>query len=278
VEKTGALYVVSTPIGNLEDITLRALRVLKEADLIAAEDTRHTTKLLRCYSINTSMISFFEQNKLKRGPYLIRVLKEGRSVALVTDAGTPTLSDPGFYLVNLALKEGITTVPVPGASAAVCALSVSGIPFKSFAFEGFLPSRKGPRIKRLKELAFETRPQIFFESPRRLKQTLRDIMSIMGDREAVVGKEMTKVHETFYRGRTGDILEHLERDGVRGEYTVVVKGTLATPPHQTSILENLEKAAAETNLSMKEIVGLVARKRKIPKKEVYRESLKLKED
>jgi 16S rRNA (cytidine1402-2'-O)-methyltransferase len=277
VNERGILFVVSTPIGNLEDITLRALRVLREVDLIAAEDTRQTAKLLRRYGISTPLISFFEHNQLKRGPYLIKLLAEGRNVALVSDAGTPILSDPGFFLVTLALKQGIRLVPIPGPSAAMTALSVAGIPGKSFAFEGFLPAKKGPRVKRLLELAAEKRTMIFYESPHRLKQTLKDILSVFGDRWMLLAKEMTKIYETYYRGNISTVLEKVEESVVKGEYTVLISGASLIASEPSTVLEELKRIVSETNLTMKEIVIQVARKRNIPKREVYQQILKLRD-
>ena len=274
--RPGNLYVVSTPIGNLEDITLRALRVLKEVDLIAAEDTRHTAKLLNSYGIAARLISFFEHNQAKRGPQLVRLLEKGKNVALVSDAGTPTLSDPGMRLVQLCVEQGITVVPIPGPSAAVSALSAAGVPFKSFVFEGFLPSKKGARRRRLQELSGESRPMVFYESPRRLKQTLKDAAHVFGnDRNAVAAKEMTKIFERFYRGTIGEILEQIEADGVRGEYTLVVCGASSEQPAETSILDDLRSAVEKEGLTMKEAVSAVAGRRKASKREVYQESLRL---
>jgi 16S rRNA (cytidine1402-2'-O)-methyltransferase len=279
VNERGTLFVVSTPIGNLEDITLRALRVLREVNLIAAEDTRHTAKLLRHYGINTPLVSFHEHNRLNRGPHLVRLLTEGRNVALVSDAGTPTLSDPGVWLVTLALEQGLKVVPVPGPSAVMTALSVAGIPGKSFAFEGFLPAKRGTRIKRLQALINEKRTLVFYESPHRLRQTLRDMLSVFGDRWMVLAKEMTKVHETYYRGAISSALEKIEEMEVKGEYTIVTQGaSLVDNRESSSVLEEAKRMASETNLTMKEIVAQIARSRNIPKRDVYRQTIKLRGD
>ena len=270
--------MVSTPIGNLEDITLRALRVLKEVDIIAAEDTRHTAKLLNSYGIASRLVSFFEHNQAKRGPQLVRLLEKGKDVALVSDAGTPTLSDPGMRLVQLCVEQGITVVPIPGPSAAISALSAAGVPFKSFVFEGFLPPKQGARRRRLQELSSESRPMVFYESPRRLKQTLKDAAHVFGlDRGAVAAKEMTKIYERFYRGSIREILDQVETDGVRGEYTLIVYGSSFEQPAETSILDDLKIAVEEEGLTMKEAVAVVAGRRKASKREVYQESLSLRQ-
>jgi 16S rRNA (cytidine1402-2'-O)-methyltransferase len=276
VARPGILYVVSTPIGNLEDITLRALRVLKEVDLIAAEDTRHTAKLLNNHGISARLTSFFEHNQAKRGPQLVRLLEKGKNVALVSDAGTPILSDPGMRLVQLCVENGISIVPIPGPSAAICALSVAGVPFKSFVFEGFLPSKPGARRRRLRELSGEARPMVFYESPRRLKNTLKDIVHVFGeDRTAVAAKEMTKLFERFYRGTAGEIIEQIEADGARGEYTLIVCGASSEQPPETSILDDLKNAVEKEGLTVKDAVAAVAGRRKVSKRQVYQESLRL---
>ena len=274
--RPGILYVVSTPIGNLEDITLRALRVLKEVDLIAAEDTRHSAKLLNNYGISARLISFFEHNQAKRGPQLMRLLEKGKNVALVSDAGTPTLSDPGMRLVQLCVENGITVVPIPGPSAAISALSAAGVPFKSFVFEGFLPSKSGSRRRRLQELSGEARPMVFYESPRRLRNMLKDVAHVFGkDRRAVLAKEMTKIFERFYRGTVGEIIELIEADGVRGEYTLIICGEPSEQSAETSILDDLRSAIEREGLTMKEAVAVVAGRLKVSKRQVYQESLRL---
>jgi 16S rRNA (cytidine1402-2'-O)-methyltransferase len=271
--------VVSTPIGNLEDITLRALRVLREVDLIAAEDTRHTAKLLGHYGISTPSVSFHEHNRLRRGPHLVNLLAAGRNVALVSDAGTPTLSDPGSWLVTLTLEQGVKVVPVPGPSAAMTALSVAGIPGKSFTFEGFLPAKKGSRVKRLQVLADEIRTMVFYESPHRLKQTLRDMLLVLGDRWIILAKEMTKIYEMYYRGTISTILEKVEEVEIRGEYTIVASGaSLVDNKQPSTVLEDIKRMTSETNLSMKEIVTQIARDRRISKREVYRQTIKHREE
>jgi 16S rRNA (cytidine1402-2'-O)-methyltransferase len=196
----GVLYLVSTPIGNLEDITLRALRVLKEVELVAAEDTRHTGILLKHYNLQKRLISYHDFNKKRKAPLLIRHLQEGKSVAVTSDAGTPGISDPGYFLVRLAVREDIKVVPVPGASAFLSALVVSGLPTDRFAFEGFLPAKSGKRKKRLRELQKEERTLIFYESPHRFARMLDDVSEILGERRMVVARELTKKFEEILRG------------------------------------------------------------------------------
>jgi 16S rRNA (cytidine1402-2'-O)-methyltransferase len=218
----GTLFVVATPIGNLEDITLRALRVLREVGLIAAEDTRRTRTLLARHGIATPTVSYFEHNKLRRGPELVGRLQAGTSVALVTDAGTPGISDPGFHLVRLAREAGIPVVPVPGPSAVVAALSASGVPGDRFVFEGFLPARPGRRLARLRALQALGRPVVLYESPHRLAATLEAVEAVFGDAEVVVARELTKQFEEFRRGTAAELRAALPAAGLRGEVTVIV--------------------------------------------------------
>jgi 16S rRNA (cytidine1402-2'-O)-methyltransferase len=220
----GVLYVVSTPIGNLEDITLRALNVLKEVDFVAAEDTRHTGLLLKHYGIGKRLESYHDFNKERKAPVLIRELKSGRSVAVTSDAGTPGISDPCYLLVKLAIQEKIKIVPIPGASAFLSALVVSGLPTDRFAFEGFLPAKPGKRRKRLEELQQEKRTMIFYESPHRFLKTLDDISNILGERRIVVARELTKKFEEIKRGTSSEIREYFEKSKIRGELVVVVEG------------------------------------------------------
>jgi len=216
--------VVSTPIGNLEDITLRALRVLKEVDLIAAEDTRKTGILLQHYQIKTKTTSYHDFNKEKKTPYLLNELKSGKDLAIVSDAGTPGISDPCFYLVNNAIKEKIEIVPIPGASALLSALVVSGLPTDRFVFEGFLPSKKTKRIEKLNLLKSEKRTLIFFESPYRLIQILKNLNEVFGERRIVVARELTKKFEEIIRGKITEVLNYFERKKVKGEMVIVVEG------------------------------------------------------
>lgn len=226
-KKPGTLYLVSTPIGNLEDITLRALRVLKEADLVAAEDTRRTRLLFQRYQISRAITSYHDHNKETRSPALLDRLLSGKSVALVSDAGTPGISDPAFYLVRLAIEREVPVVPVPGPSALVSALVVSGLPPDRFIFEGFLPTKSGRRRARLKDLMHEERTLLFFESPHRLTRTLEDVLEIMGDRPAVVARELTKKFEEVTRGPVSRLLGHYREKKARGEVVIVLAGRLA---------------------------------------------------
>ena len=219
---SGTLFVVATPIGNLEDITLRALRVLKEVDVIACEDTRRTRALLSHFDIHTPTVSYFEHNKLARGPQLLRQLAEGRSIALVTDAGTPGISDPGFMLVRDARAAGIPVVPVPGPAAVAAVLSAAGIPADRFVFDGFLPIKSGRRVNRLTALRELETTIVLYESPHRILATLEAIATVFGDREIVVGRELTKQFEEIVRATAAAHHERLAAAGVRGEFTVVI--------------------------------------------------------
>jgi len=220
----GTLYIVSTPIGNMEDITLRALRILKEVDLIAAEDTRRTGLLLKHFGIQVPLTSYFEGNELKKREFILAKLKEGENVALVSDAGTPGISDPGFRLIQLAIENQIPIVPIPGSSAVITALSVSGLPTDAFLFRGFLPHKSKKRRDLLKELENVRETLIFYESPHRISETLRDLLEILGDREIVLTRELTKVYEEIIRGKAGDILNQVGDRTLKGEITLVVSG------------------------------------------------------
>jgi 16S rRNA (cytidine1402-2'-O)-methyltransferase len=220
----GILYLVSTPIGNLEDITLRALRVLKEVNLIAAEDTRKTGMLLKNYSIFNKLTSYHDFNKEKKVYDLLQSLKSGDSIALVSDAGTPGISDPAFLMVKLAIQEGIKVESIPGPTAFVSALIVSGLPTDKFTFEGFLPAKSGRREKRILELSEEKKTLIFYESPHRFLETLENLLSILGDRKACVARELTKRFEEVRRGKLSEIKEYFENNKIRGEFVLIVEG------------------------------------------------------
>jgi 16S rRNA (cytidine1402-2'-O)-methyltransferase len=266
----GTLYVVATPIGNLEDITLRALRVLKEADLIAAEDTRHTRKLLAHFGISTSLTSYYDQIEASKTPFLIKQLKSGKSIALVSDAGTPTLSDPGYRLVREAAREAIPVVPVPGPSALIAALSASGIPTDRFLFEGFLPAKRKERRERLRKLREESRTLVFYEAPHRVTESLEDLLEILGDRQTVVAREVTKVHEEFIRGRLGEVGPELGRKEIRGEITLVVSGSEGNePPGEALLIAEIRKLRGE-GLRVKEIAEILGEKFSYSKKDIYR--------
>jgi 16S rRNA (cytidine1402-2'-O)-methyltransferase len=273
----GVLYVVSTPIGNLEDITLRALRVLKEVDLVAAEDTRRTRQLLTHYGIHKPLISYHEFNRRLREETLVEELRAGKSVALVTDAGTPGISDPGEELVKRAVQESIPLVPIPGASALAAALSVSGLPTESFLFQGFLPSKASARRKWMESVKERTETLIFYESPRRLRSFLEDAREILGDRRVVVAREMTKVYEEVLRGAITEVLKRLTAE-VKGEVTVMLEGnTCREKPDLSTVAEALKHYSQTLGFSMKESVNRVAEDLGVSRREVYQESLKMKQ-
>lgn len=220
----GMFYIVSTPIGNREDITLRALRILKEVDLIAAEDTRHTGLLLRHFGIQTPLTSYFEGNESRKKEFILSKLRQGERVALVSDAGTPGISDPGFRLIQAAVENRIAVVPVPGPSAVIVALSVSGLPTDAFLFKGFLPHKSKKREDWLKQLESVRETLIFYESPHRLSQTLNDIFEILGDREMVLTRELTKLYEEVLRGKVSEIQTQIGERKLKGEITLVISG------------------------------------------------------
>jgi 16S rRNA (cytidine1402-2'-O)-methyltransferase len=275
---TGCLYLVATPIGNLEDISLRALRVLKEADFIACEDTRQTMKLLAHYDIQTRMVSYHEHNEITRAPEIVIDLEQGARVALVSDAGTPAISDPGHRLVSLCVRHGIKIVPVPGASAFVAALAASGMPIEQFAFIGFLPSRQTERRKALRVLAAEPRPLAFYEAPHRLLDTLEDALEILGNRPAVVAREVTKVYEEFLRGHLEQLLADVRKKAPRGEITLLIgpadgaavhAATLATVP----LARRVEEVMKERHVDSKAALKAVARERGLTRREAYKQLL-----
>jgi len=271
----GKLYVVGTPIGNLEDITLRAIRVLKEVDLIACEDTRRTQKLLNAYKILTPTISYHQHNEMTRAPELIIQMEEGSSIALVTDAGMPGVSDPGFRLVHLAVRHSIPVIPVPGASAFVAALAASGLPVDKFRFLGFLPSKKGERRKALEELKDALRTLVFYEAPHRLLDMLKDARDVLGDREVVVAREVTKVHEEFVRGTLATALEYWKRRPVKGEITVLIglpapSDANGSTSHAASIITDIQTVMAQRKLDERAALKIVARARGVSKSEAYR--------
>ncbi len=275
----GILYIVATPIGNLEDITLRALRILKEVDLIAAEDTRHTRKLLAKYDIHTPLTSYHDHNKEEKAPVLVARLLEGRHIALVSDAGTPGISDPGYFLINLALDQKITVTPVPGPVAAIAALSISGLPTDSFVFEGFLPSKHTARMKRLRELLPEQRTIILYEAPHRIIPALRDMRETLGDRRAVVTRELTKMHEEAVRGPLSVVIKHFETRSIKGEFTIILNGASPGSSRQDiDPAEYLKNLMLHQGLSKKEAVATTAKDLGIPKKIVYETSLKIQQE
>jgi 16S rRNA (cytidine1402-2'-O)-methyltransferase len=273
-----ALYLVATPIGNLEDITFRAVRVLKEVDRIACEDTRQTQKLLNHYGITTRTISYHEHNEMTRSAELVKDMQEGASVALVTDAGMPGISDPGYRLISLAIRHHLPVVPVPGASAFLAALVASGLPTDSFRFSGFLPAKRGERRAALEAIRTSPRTQVFYEAPHRIVEALADVVEVLGpDRHVVIAREVTKLHEEFLRGRAGEVVVTLKaRDGVKGEITLLIgkaegSDTQATAPVKVNVRQRVEQIMAEEKLDEKAALKKVAKERGISKSEVYRE-------
>jgi len=272
---TPGLYLVATPIGNLEDITLRAVRVLKEADQIACEDTRQTQKLLNHYGISTRTVSYHEHNELTRAPELVLDLESGARVALVTDAGMPGISDPGFRLISLAIRHHIPVVPIPGASAFLAALVASGLPTDSFRFSGFLPSKSGQRRQMLEGVRASPRTQVFYEAPHRVKEAVEDVVEILGaDRQLVIAREVTKVHEEFLRGRAGEVLEVLRARGdIKGEITLLIgkaeEGQKVAPG--VSVRQRLEQIMVEEKLDEKMALKKIAKEMGVSKSEAYRE-------
>ncbi|MCS7148186.1 MAG: 16S rRNA (cytidine(1402)-2'-O)-methyltransferase [Geminocystis sp.] len=274
---TGILYLVATPIGNLEDITLRAIRILKEVDLIAAEDTRQTAKLLRHYQISTPTVSYHEHNSKSRTPELLEKLKGGSNIALVTDAGTPTISDPGYDLVRECVASKIQIVPIPGAMAGITALIASGLPCDRFCFEGFLPLKRKERELRLVQLQGETRTIIFYEAPHRLVTTLMDLQKHFGtDRPLVVARELTKIHEEFWHGTIAEAIQLYQDKSPRGEYVLVVAGKTQEEKRSMTaaeIMAEMEKLREE-GLSRKEAAQKIAQKANMSPREVYQLSIK----
>lgn len=272
----GVLYVVATPIGNLEDISLRALRILKEVDLIAAEDTRHTRILLDHYEIRAPLVSYHEHNEKAQAPRLAERLAHGENIALVSDAGTPAISDPGYRLVVEALRAGIRVTPIPGASALVSALSASGLPTDRFVFEGFLPAKKGERESRLEALRGERRTVVFYEAPHRLKDALAAMQRILGEREVVVGRELSKIHEEFLRGTIDEVIAQLTEREVKGEITIIVRGAPdAEQISQDALAGEIRRLIAEGR-GVKQIAEQLGERYRIAKREVYQLALRLK--
>jgi 16S rRNA (cytidine1402-2'-O)-methyltransferase len=268
----GRLYIVATPVGNLEDITLRALRILREADVIAAEDTRHSLKLLNHYAIKKPLISYWSEKEKAKAEEILDRLKTGLSVALISDAGTPGISDPGSVLIKRAIEEKIDIIPIPGPSAHTAALSVSGLPTEEFTFLGFLPSKSGQRKKRLHELKHESRTLIFYEAPHRILQTLSDIREILGNRKVALAKEISKIHEEILRGILSEVLTALQTRMIAGEYVIIVEGFLK---QEVGLDEALFEVLVliKKGLGRKEAVRAVAEMYGISKKELYDKSL-----
>ena len=279
---TGILYICGTPIGNLEDITLRALKILKEVNLIAAEDTRHTLKLLNHYQINTKITSYYEYNKFKKAPYLVETLKNGQDIALVSDAGMPGISDPGYVLIDLALKDNIKIIPVPGVSALITALVVSGLPTDKFVFEGFLPRKIKERKRYFKSIENEERTIIFYETPHRLKRALKDMLEILGDRKVVIARELTKLYEEIIRGKLSHVLSEIDSKEIKGEITLIVQGGTKKKENDSidflireCIIEEYLNKLKNQGYSNKEIIKITQEKLNIPKNLIYKKLLKM---
>jgi len=272
-----ALYLVATPIGNLEDITLRALRVLRGVDLIACEDTRQTRKLLDHYGIPTRTVSYHEHNEMTKAAELVMDLEKGAKIALVTDAGMPGISDPGFRLITLAIRHHVPVVPIPGASAFLAALVASGLPTDSFRFSGFLPAKRGERRTLLEGIRSSPRTQVFYEAPHRLVDSIEDIVAVLGpDRHVVIAREVTKIHEEFLRGPAAGILETLKSRGdVKGEITLLIAKaegpTQSLAAERVSIRQRVDQIMSEEKIDEKAALKRLAKEMGVSKSEAYRE-------
>ena len=273
-QRRGCLYIVGTPIGNLEDITLRALRILKEVDVIACEDTRHTQKLLNHYNIAKSLVSYHEHNEMTRSSELLIQLEQGAKIALVSDAGMPLVSDPGYRLVTLCARHKIPVVPVPGPSAMLAALAAAGLPNEEFLFVGFLPQRSGERRRMLERLRIEERTIILYEAPHRLAESIADAQEILGDRPACIAREVTKVHEQFLRGKLSQLAELLAEQPARGEITLVIGPPEASAvsgqaDSSQSLSDRVEELIRQAKLDRKDALKLAAKERGITRRAAY---------
>jgi len=276
VGKTGTLYLVATPIGNLEDITLRALRILKEADIIAAEDTRQTLKLLNHFGIKNTLVSYYEHNKAEKGNYLIGQLLEGRNVALVSDAGTPGISDPGEDLVRLAADNGIPVTLIPGPSAVIAGVVLSGLPSGRFAFEGFLPVNRRARRERLESVSRDTRTLVFYEAPHKLIHTLKDLRDVFGNRRVAIARELTKRFEEVWRTTLDEAVARYEKETPKGEFVLILEGADERGLQEEEkkswediSIEEHVRMYTDSGLDKKEAMKRVAEDRGISKREVY---------
>ena len=267
----GKLYIVATPIGNLGDITIRALNILKEVDLIAAEDTRHTLKLLNHYEITKPLISYHRHNEDKKKEVLIEKLKNGENIAIVSDAGTPGICDPGEEVIKQAIEENIEVIPIPGACAFVNALICSGIDTKEFTFLGFLPINKKLRKEKLEEIKKETKTTILYEAPHKLKTTLEDLGEILGDRQIAIARELTKIHEEFIRGTIEEIIRKTEN--LKGEFVIIIEGTSIKTEVENELnelsLEEHYKFYEKQGLDKRDIIKKIAKDRNVNKNEIY---------
>ena len=272
--KSGTLYVVATPIGNLEDITFRAVRILKEADLIACEDTRHTAKLLHHYGIDKPTVSYHEHNEAARAEELVAKLEQGMNVAQVSDAGMPGISDPGYRVIKLAIERGVQVVPVPGPSALVAALAASGLPTDSFQFLGFLPARSGERRTLLESLRNAQQTTVVYEAPHRIAETMKDIVELLGaERPVVLARELTKVHEEFIRGSAAEILQRVQKHDLKGEMTLLIGKSerAALPAGRKDIASRVEEIMREGSVDENTALKVVAKELGVSKSEAYRE-------
>ncbi|MGK2905647.1 MAG: 16S rRNA (cytidine(1402)-2'-O)-methyltransferase [Desulfuromonadales bacterium] len=273
-DATGTLYVVATPIGNLEDITYRAVRILSEVDLVAAEDTRHSRKLFARFGIQKPLVSYHDHNEQQRQEELLHRLQAGENIALISDAGTPCIADPGYRLVASCHAAGITVVPIPGPSAVIAALSAAGVSTERFAFEGYLPQRTKARVDLLRQLIGEQRTLVFYEAPHRLAATLADLVEIMGaERLLVVARELTKLYEEFFRGTAAEALTRFTREPARGELVLIIPSSSQGP--QMNVRDALRKLLNESDMSRREAVKLIAKEYGLSGSDVYRESLSL---
>ena len=275
---TATLYIIATPIGNLEDITYRAVRILGEVDLIAAEDTRHSLKLLNHFGISKPLTSYFDHNQQFKGERILNALRQGKSVALISDAGTPCISDPGFQLVRDAVAEKIPVVPLPGACAAVAALAASGLPTDNFTFAGFPPSRQGKRRTFLSGMNALPGTLVLYEAPHRLIQTLGDIREVMGERQVIVARELTKIYEEFIRGTASEVIATVSQDIVRGEVVILIAPGEAAAAEAEPLESALLRLMADGTLSVKDIAKQAAVISGVSRSEAYAEALKLKND
>ena len=276
---TGILYLVATPIGNLEDMTVRAIRMMKEADFIAAEDTRNTKRLCNYFEIDTPLISYHEHNLEYGGDKLLGLLREGKNIALVSDAGLPCISDPGADIVAKAVAENLSVVPIPGANAALSALISSGLSTLSFTFYGFLPRQKRDRKAALEKIQYNKETMLFYEAPHRLKETLKDAQLVLGaGRKVVLAREVTKKFEEFVRGTLEEAVEWADKEEIRGEFVLVIDGSTEENPAETekwwthlSIKEHVNQLMETQEISSKEAIKITAKDRDLPKRDVYQE-------
>ncbi len=276
----GKLYICPTPIGNLDDITIRTLNTLKEVDIIAAEDTRHTIKLLNHYNIKKTLTSYHEHNIKEKGPYLINKMLDGLSIALVSDAGMPGISDPGEDLIKIAIENNIDITVLPGATALITALVSSGLPTRRFVFEGFLSSKKKDRKKSLEDLKMEKRTIILYESPHRIKDLLKDIKEVLGDRKLVIARELTKKYEEIFRGNIDKCIERFQRENPKGEFVIIIEGlsedklkSINEEMWQDMTIKEHIKLYMDKGINKKVAIKKVSKERNISKRDVYKESI-----